>query len=62
MSVEYALKINLPDGGIAFGAIDADGSWRLAAMREWPRVAGCGPVRKAIAGAQGGARPPRFAR
>ena len=30
MSVQYALKVNLPDGVIAFGAIDADGSWRLA--------------------------------
>ena len=39
MSVQYALKVNLPDGVIAFGAIDADGSWRLAAIREWPDVA-----------------------
>lgn len=39
MSVRYALKVNLPDGGIAFGAIDADGSWRLAAIREWPDAA-----------------------
>lgn len=39
MSVQYALKVNLPDGSIAFGAIDAGGSWRLASMREWPDVA-----------------------
>lgn len=39
MSVQYALKVNLPDGGFAFGAIDEGGAWRIAAMREWPDVA-----------------------
>lgn len=39
MSVRYALKVDLPNGGLAFGTIDADGSWRLAAAREWPDVA-----------------------
>lgn len=39
MSVRYALKVDLPNGGLALGAIDAGGSWRLASMREWPDVA-----------------------
>lgn len=39
MSVRYALKVDLPNGGLAFGTIGADGSWRLAAAREWPDVA-----------------------
>lgn len=39
MAVQYALKVDLPNGGLAFGNIDADGSWRLVAAREWPDVA-----------------------
>lgn len=40
MSIEYALKVTLPNGSIAFGAIDESrNTWRLASVHEWQNVA-----------------------